>query len=62
MSEERPDGRIDTLIVNDAAARRQRLAEHFAAISVLDRTLEELYRANADRFEVTSPAVNRPRV
>jgi hypothetical protein len=36
MSEERSDGRIDTLIVNDAAARRQRLAEHFAAISVLD--------------------------
>ena len=49
-------GRLGERLVEAGAARRVRLAEHFAAIAFLDRTLAEIYHANAGRFRMKGTA------
>src|SRR5712691_8895761 len=56
MEKATPTGRVDTGLVQAAAARRERLAESFEAIEFLDRTMGDLVRGNAGRIRMTGPA------
>jgi hypothetical protein len=56
MTKATPPGAIDEQLVQEAAARRSRLAEHFEAIARLDRILDRIYETNSDRLHLTGPA------
>lgn len=56
MDKKTPKGRVDARLVEAAAARRERLASSFEAIDLLDRTMEDLVRANPGRLRMNGPA------